>query len=128
MNRPSLHLSPRLVHGFGAAALAALAACGGGSYGGAPNAGSNTQLAPAIAAAPASVTVPAGQTATFTVSASGYPPLSYQWLRGTTDIQGATSVTYSLVATAADNGAAFAVRVTNAYGSVTSAPAMLTVQ
>lgn len=112
----------------GTSLLAALAACGGGGYGGGTSAGNNAALAPAIATAPASVTVPAGQSASFTVSATGYPPLSYQWIRGTNDIQGATSSTYTLAATPADNGATFAVRVTNAYGNVTSAPATLTVQ
>lgn len=110
------------------AAAATFAACGGGGYGGTPSAGNNTPLTPTITTAPVDVTVPAGQPASFTVSATGSPPLSYQWMRGTNDIQGATATTYSLVGTPADNGATFKVRVTNAYGSVTSAPATLTVQ
>ena len=45
---------------------------------------------------PRNQTVPAGGTATFTVAASGTPPLSYQWQRNGVDIAGATSASYSL--------------------------------
>ncbi|HYD41006.1 MAG TPA: PQQ-dependent sugar dehydrogenase [Anaeromyxobacter sp.] len=83
--------------------------------------------APAITQHPASVTVAAGQQATFTVSATGTPPLSYQWQRGTTNIAGATSPTLSFTATSADNGATFRVVVTNAAGTAISNAATLTV-
>jgi hypothetical protein len=82
---------------------------------------------PTITAQPASRTVAVGQTATFSVAATGSQPLSYQWQRGTTNIAGATSASYSLVAAAGDNGATFRVLVTNAFGSVTSSSATLTV-
>ena len=52
--------------------------------------------APSITTHPASQTVPAGGTATFTVAASGTPPLAYQWQRNGVDIPGATSASYSL--------------------------------
>ena len=52
--------------------------------------------APSITTHPANQTVPAGGTATFTVAASGSPPLSYQWQRNGVDIPGATSASYSL--------------------------------
>ena len=82
---------------------------------------------PSITAQPTSRTVAVGQTATFSVSATGSQPLSYQWQRGTTNISGATSSSYALVAGAGDNGATFRVVVTNAFGSVTSSSATLTV-
>jgi glucose/arabinose dehydrogenase len=83
--------------------------------------------APLITAEPANRTVAVGQTATFSVSATGSQPLSYQWQRGTTNIAGATSSSYSLVAGSGDNGATFRVVVSNAFGSDTSNSATLTV-
>ena len=47
--------------------------------------------APTITTQPADQTVTAGQTATFSVVASGSTPLSYQWQKGTAAINGATS-------------------------------------
>ena len=83
---------------------------------------------PTITAQPASKTVMAGQTATFSVSASGTAPLTYQWRKGATAISGATSASYTTPATTtADNGAQFTVTVTNGSGNVTSAAATLTV-
>jgi len=82
---------------------------------------------PSITSQPANRTVAVGQQATFSVVASGSQPLNYQWQRGTTNISGATSATLTLTATAADNGATFRAVVTNAFGSVTSNSAQLTV-
>jgi hypothetical protein len=109
-----------------AAALAAtLAACGGGYGGG----GSSSGLGPTITTPPANATVAAGQPATFSVVASSAYVLSYQWLRNGATIMGATAASYTLAAaTVADNGAQFNVVVSNAYGSVTSKTATLTVQ
>jgi glucose/arabinose dehydrogenase len=87
----------------------------------------STPQAPQITAHPANRTVAVGQTATFSVSATGSQPLSYQWQRGTTNIAGATSPNYSLTAAAGDNGATFRVVVTNSVSSVTSNSATLTV-
>jgi len=84
---------------------------------------------PAITAQPASVTVTAGQTATFSVVATGSAPLSYQWLKNSVNISGATSSTYTTPATTgADDGATFEVAVTNPVSSVTSNMATLTVK
>lgn len=83
--------------------------------------------APSITAQPTNRTVAVGQTATFSVSATGSQPLSYQWQRGTTNISGATGASYALVAGAGDNAATFRVVVTNAFGTVTSNSATLTV-
>ena len=114
----------------GAAALLALAiaGCGGSESADAPQAGPPAAVAPTITAQPAALAVTEGDGATFSVSASGSAPLSYQWKRGGADIAGATASTYTLAAaTLADNGAAFSVRVSNSAGSVTSAAATLTV-
>ncbi|TLZ55664.1 MAG: hypothetical protein E6K22_03395, partial [Gammaproteobacteria bacterium] len=87
-----------------------------------------TPVAPAITTQPASQTVSAGQTATFTVAATGTAPLSYQWQKNGTAIGGATAASYTTPATtASDNGDQFTVVVSNAAGSVTSRAAALTV-
>ncbi len=85
-------------------------------------------LPPSIAQQPASTLVSVGTPATFTVSASGEPPLTYRWQRNGVDIAGATSTSYVLnAAQLADNGARFRVVVTNGIGSATSTEAVLTV-
>ncbi|MBL8267064.1 PQQ-dependent sugar dehydrogenase [Steroidobacter sp.] len=84
--------------------------------------------APTINEHPVSVSVSAGQPATFTTSASGVQPLSYQWQRNGVAISGATQNSYTIASTtAADNGARISVVVTNEYGSATSNAATLTV-
>jgi glucose/arabinose dehydrogenase len=88
---------------------------------------STASEAPSITTQPASQTVAAGQSVTFSVGATGTQPLAYQWQRGTTNIAGATSASYTFTAQAADNGATFRVIVSNAFGSVTSNAATLTV-
>lgn len=86
------------------------------------------RVPPSITTPPASVTVSAGRTATFSVVAAGTAPLSYQWQRDGTAIAGATAATYTTAATVADDsGATFRVVVSNAVGSVTSSAATLTV-
>jgi hypothetical protein len=95
-----------------------LAGCGGGS----------NPLPPAILAQPANQTVTAGQTATFSVSASGTPPLSYQWQMNSSDIPGAIAASYTTPVTAvANSGEMFRAVVRNSGGSVTSNSASLTV-
>jgi glucose/arabinose dehydrogenase len=84
--------------------------------------------APTITTHPTSQTVTIGQSVMFSVTASGSPPLSYQWQRNGVDIPGATSSSYTLpLALPTDDGARFRVRVTNGAGSATSNEAVLTV-
>src|SRR5712671_1889579 len=85
-------------------------------------------VAPTITAQPVNQTVTAGQTASFSVTATGTAPLSYQWQKNGVNIAGATSASYTTPATAiSDNGATFGAVVSNTAGSVTSAAATLTV-
>jgi hypothetical protein len=85
-------------------------------------------IAPSITTQPANATVTVGQTASFSVVASGTAPLSYQWRKNGTNISGATSSSYTTPATvSSDNGATFSVVVSNSAGSVTSNNATLTV-
>ena len=84
--------------------------------------------APTITSHPVDQTVAVGQSATFSVSATGTTPLSYQWQRNGGDIAGATSSSYTISnAQLSDNGALFRARVTNSFGSATSNTASLTV-
>jgi hypothetical protein len=84
--------------------------------------------APAISSQPSSKTVTTGQTATFSIAATGSAPLAYQWQRGGVAISGAKSSAYTTAATtSSDNGAQFRVVVSNSKGTVTSNNATLTV-
>src|ERR1700722_16776628 len=95
--------------------LSLLAGCSGSSNTGGPTAGR-----PSIPVQPPSVTVVAGQAASFSIPAAGSLPLSYQWRRNGANITGATRSSYVTGATtAADNGSAFTVLVINSLGSVT---------
>ena len=104
------------------AQAALLLGCGGGGGGG------NGAVAPVIMTQPTDQRVVVGQPATFTVSASGTAPLSYQWQKGTTPIMGATAASYTTPATTlTDDASTFQVVVSNSAGSVTSNSATLTV-
>ena len=86
------------------------------------------QAAPKIVSPPVNNVQPAGQPASFWVSATGNPPLTYQWQKNGVNIPGATANFYITPPTmTADNAAAFRAIVTNASGSATSAIATLTV-
>ena len=90
--------------------------------------GATTPVMPSITSQPTSQTVTAGQTATFSITASGTSPLSYQWQKGGMNITGANSAAYTTgTTTAADSGSKFDVVVSNSVGSVTSNTVTLTV-
>jgi hypothetical protein len=77
---------------------------------------------------PANQTVTVGQTASFSVSATGAAPLSYQWQKNGTAISGATAATYTTPpTTSGDNGAQFVAVVSNSKGTATSNATTLTV-
>jgi hypothetical protein len=85
-------------------------------------------VAPVILTQPSNQTVTAGQAATFSVSATGTAPLSYQWQKNGANISGATSASYTTPATTtSDSGSMFDVVVSNTAGSATSNAATLTV-
>ncbi len=84
--------------------------------------------APVITTQPANASVIVGQTATFTVVATGAGTLTYQWQRNNADIPGATSASYSTPAAAlSDSGSTYRCLITNAGGTVTSNNATLNV-
>ncbi|MBS7342631.1 MAG: Ig-like domain-containing protein, partial [Parabacteroides sp.] len=103
----------------------------GGNLTGDP--GGTVVSAPTIGTQPASQTVTKGNTATFSVAATG-EKLSYQWQRSTdngqswTDISEAKAATYTTVATTTDmSGTQYRCVVSNSAGSVTSNAVTLTV-
>lgn len=83
--------------------------------------------APAITTQPQNISVPQGQTATFSVTATGNPAPGYQWRKGGTNIQGATAATYSIPNVQTSHAGQYSVVVSNSAGSVTSSNATLTV-
>ena len=87
-----------------------------------------TVQAPSIVTQPVSADVTAGQTATFSATAAGTSPFSYQWQENGVAVSGANSASYTTPsATASDNRALFTVVVTNSAGSATSNAATLNV-
>lgn len=89
--------------------------------------------APVVTANPASVTLAARQTVTFTAAATGPYAPTVQWQvsvdGGNTfrNIPGATSTTYSFTASESQNGQQFRALFTSAGGSTPSNPASITV-
>jgi M6 family metalloprotease-like protein len=81
---------------------------------------------PVITSQPADVAALIGTPAKFSVTAIGGPPLSYQWFFNGGEIPAATGMEYVVTGTDAANAGAYSVKVTNPYGSVTSANAVLT--
>ncbi len=90
-------------------------------------------LDPSITSQPASITVPAGQPASFSVSVSGAGPVGYQWRRGGAPladggrISGATSATLTINPAATADAGSYDVMLAAPCGQRTSNPAVLTV-
>jgi len=82
---------------------------------------------PFITTQPLSQSIVVGSNVTFTGSAGGTTPLSYQWLFNGTPISGKTNTSLSLSNVYYNNSGNYALRATNVAGSITSAPAVLTV-
>lgn len=113
----------------GRAGLAGAGGVSGGASGSKANGGTGQTAAtgPVIQSHPQSLTVVAGQAATFRVQASG-ASLTYQWLRSGAVLVGATGDSYSLASTAlTDTEATFACAVSATEGRVVSHSAILTV-
>jgi alpha-tubulin suppressor-like RCC1 family protein len=80
-----------------------------------------------ITAQPQSQVRYAGGTATFTLGLLATEPIRYQWRFNGVDLAGATNATLGLSNLLAEQGGLYLVVVSNAYGSITSAPAQLDV-
>jgi hypothetical protein len=68
-----------------------------------------------------------GQSVTFTVAATGSPPLAYQWYFNGGLLAGQTRSSLALSGLEGSNSGSYAVVVSNVFGSATSAPANLEV-
>jgi Immunoglobulin domain len=91
-----------------------------------PGGADNLYPPPFITQQPMSVSATQGQTTTFTVSATGAPPLSYQWCFNLTNIlSGAINATYTVFNAQSYDAGAYDVVVSNPGGSVTSQVATL---
>ncbi len=83
---------------------------------------------PVIVTAPFNRTARAGDAVTFTVAATGTPPLAYEWFHGLESLGTTTVPELSLPDVQADDAGDYAVSVSNAQGAVLSATATLTVE
>src|ERR1039458_8013562 len=84
--------------------------------------------APAITSQPTNQTVTVAGTATFSVTATGTTPLSYQWFFNQTNLlTAATNATLTLANVQLTNAGSYFVQVTNLYGSAASSNAILAV-
>lgn len=72
-------------------------------------------------------TVPVAFTTTFTAEVGGSRPLRYQWRFNGSAIPEATNSTFSVTNVSFSNRGDYSVAVSNAFGAVTSTPAVLTV-
>ena len=83
--------------------------------------------APMITATSGNQTQPAGTNVTFSVTASGTPPFSYQWLFNGASLAGATNASYNFYLMGTNQAGGYSAIITNNYGSITSSIGTLTV-
>ena len=89
--------------------------------------GWSPQLAPNITSQPTGLTVGAGQSASFTVSATGIPDPTYQWVKDSTNLVGQTGAMLTISSASGLDIGTYSVIVSNTVSSVTSSNAVLTV-
>ncbi|PIP39763.1 MAG: hypothetical protein COX19_07120, partial [Desulfobacterales bacterium CG23_combo_of_CG06-09_8_20_14_all_51_8] len=82
---------------------------------------------PQITCQPKPQKIDVGMPAAFSVSASGTPPLSFQWLKDGNHIDGQTAETLTIDSVSEKNKGVFTCRITNDAGSVESDAAQLSV-
>lgn len=86
-----------------------------------------TVLDPLVAVQPSSISTRAGQSVSFSLTATGTQPIQYQWRRDGSPIPGATATALALTNVQPVDAAHYDVLVSNVFGSTTSAVAVLTV-
>jgi hypothetical protein len=86
-----------------------------------------TTTPPTITGQPASQSQSVGSSVTFTVSATGTGPLSYQWRKNGSDISTANAASYTTAAITSSDAGNYSCYISNTAGNVTSAVAVLTV-
>lgn len=85
-------------------------------------------MAPTITTQPANLLLEPGETATFSVVASGLPAPTFQWRKDGSPLAGATTASLVLPAITASQAGRYDVVVINIAGSTTSEGAMLALQ
>jgi len=98
-----------------------------GAYGGPGACGWSSPCLPSIETQPSDQKGCLGHSATFTVVASGTPPLTYQWYSSAGEMSGQTNATLTLTNLQATDAGKYSMVVSNPYGSTSSSLANLTV-
>jgi hypothetical protein len=109
-----------------------LSGCGGGGGSSADNGdpavgGGNEGGAPTITSSPNSQVTTVGDSALFSVTATGEATLTYQWLKDDTSIGGATNSAFSIRSAVSGDAGNYKVTITNNVGEVTSSTVTLAV-
>ena len=85
------------------------------------------RIPPQITQQPQAQTVSQGSSAAFSVTATGDPPLSYQWRLNSSGLPNATNTNFSISSAQASDAGNYDVIVSNPFAAVTSQVAVLTV-
>lgn len=90
----------------------------------------SANIAPSIVAQPKAPDreLSEGNAATLSVSATGTPPLTYQWRKGGQALPGKTSAELSFSSVTTADAGSYDVVISNAFGSVTSSAVTLTIK
>jgi parallel beta-helix repeat protein len=88
----------------------------------------NVLVPPTFTKQPQSQRVLLGSSLTLSVSASGAPPLTYQWRLNGANIPGATNATYTIASVRLEDSGSYTVMVANEAGAVTSDVAEITIE
>jgi subtilisin family serine protease len=83
---------------------------------------------PAIVGNPSDLTIVSGRAISLKVEVEGSEPFSYQWLKDDLAIEGATASTFVKASALPEDSGLYSVRVSNAFGAVTSSPAIVAVE
>ena len=83
---------------------------------------------PVVVANPSDLTIVSGRTISLKVEAQGSEPFSYQWSKDDAAIEGATSSSFVKESALPEDSGLYSVWVSNAFGSVKSSPAVVTVE
>jgi sugar lactone lactonase YvrE len=89
--------------------------------------GTAASNAATITTSPVSQTVTVGASVKFTAAASGNPAPTFQWVKDSIPIPGATGTSYAIASVTAADAGNYSVVATNSGGVYNSAPATLTV-
>ncbi|HEY1788651.1 MAG TPA: pectinesterase family protein [Verrucomicrobiae bacterium] len=80
----------------------------------------NVDVTPAISSSPTNLLLNAGQSANFSVTASGVPMPTYQWYKNGAPISGATATNYSISSVALTDIGTYSVVISNTAGAVSA--------